>query len=164
MENDNKRCLFNFSPRVAEAFVLELTEVTFGCVAHAWKTEIMQILLSEVLCVCVKDTKQKRFLRSFRKAASWIDRNQGAICENIWCTTESMAESIDCAPAKPSPPKRRCFQMFKKVHHEKWSFATIDKKGDTCMNSQVHSSAVKWLNWWTVECDRQTAFSAARNR
>ena len=46
-------------------------------------------LLSEVLCACVKDMKQKKFLRSFREAASGIDQNQGVICENISCTTES---------------------------------------------------------------------------
>ena len=33
--------------------------------------------------------------------------------------------------------------MFKKVHHEKWSIATVDEKGDTCMNSEVRSSVVK---------------------
>ena len=54
-----------------------------------------------------------------------------------------MAGSIDYAPAKPSPVKRRRFQAFKKVHHEKWSFTTIDKKGDTCVNSEVCSSVVK---------------------
>ena len=78
-------------------------------------------LLLEVLCACVKDMKQKKFLRNFREAASRIDRNHGAICEKVLCTMESMAKSIDCTPAKPSPAKRRCFQTFKKVHHEKWS-------------------------------------------
>ena len=39
---------------------------------------------------------------------------------------ESMAVSIDHAPTKPSPVKRKHFQMFKKVHHEEWSFTTID--------------------------------------
>ena len=57
--------------------------------------------------------------------------------------TESVAESIDRTPSKPSPAKRRGFQMFKKVQHEKWSFATIDEKGDTCVNSEVRSSVVK---------------------
>ena len=52
-------------------------------------------LLSEVLCACAKDTKQKKFLWSFREAASRVDRNQGAICKNVSCTTESMAESFD---------------------------------------------------------------------
>ena len=85
----------------------------------------------EVLCTCAKDTKQKKFLRSFCEAASRIDRNQGAICENVSCTTESMAESIDCAPAKPSPAKRRRFQMLRKASHEKWPFITIDEEGDT---------------------------------
>ena len=75
-----------------------------------------------------------------------------------------MAESIDRTPAKPSPAKRVCFQTFKKVHHEKWSVATVYKKGDTCVNFEVCSSVVKSLNLWTVERDRQTAFSAARNR
>ena len=54
-----------------------------------------------------------------------------------------MAESIDRTPGKPSPVKRRHFQMLKKVHHEKWSCATIYEKGDTCMNSEVHNSVVK---------------------
>ena len=56
---------------------------------------------------------------------------------------KSMAESFDRAPAEPSPMKRRRFQTFKKVHHEKWSSATVDEKGDTCMNSEVRSSVVK---------------------
>ena len=33
--------------------------------------------------------------------------------------------------------------MFKKVHHEKWSLATTDEKGDTCVNSEVRSSVMK---------------------
>ena len=100
-------------------------------------------LVSEVLCTCAKDTKQKKFLRSFCEAASQIDRNQGAICKNISHTTESMDKSIDHTPVKPSPLKRRCFQTFKKVHLEKWSFTTVDEKGDTCVNSEVRSSVVK---------------------
>ena len=99
--------------------------------------------LSEVLCACAKDTKQKKFLRSFCEAASRVDRNQGAICENVSCVTESMAESIDRAPAKLSPAKRTHFQTFKKAYHEKWPFITTDEKGDTCMNSEVRSSVVK---------------------
>ena len=75
-----------------------------------------------------------------------------------------MAESIDHAPAKPSPVKRRHFQTLKKAYHEKWPFITTDEKGDTCMNSEVHSTVVIWLDWQTVECDRQTVFSAAWNR
>ena len=122
--------------------MLELTEVTFGCFAHVRKTEPADLLL-EVLCVCVKDMKQKTFLPSFCEAASRIDWNQGTICENVSCTTESMAQSIDRTPAKPSPAKRRCFQTFKKVHHEKWSFATVDMKDDACVNSEVRSSVVK---------------------
>ena len=146
-----------FFPRVAEVFVLELTEVTFGCIAHAWKTEIMQIY-SWKHSACVKDMKQNKFLWSFCKAASWIDQNRGAICKNALCTLENMAKSIDRAPAKPSPAKRRHFQTFKKVHHK-----TVDEKGDTCVNSEVRSSVVKWMNWQTVKCYWQTAFSAAGN-
>ena len=99
-------------------------------------------LLSEVLCTCTKDTRQK-YLQSFREAASRIDQNQGAINKNIFCTMESMAKSIDHAPAKPSQTKRRRFQTFQKVHHEKWSLASVDEKGDTCVNSEVYSSVVK---------------------
>ena len=54
-----------------------------------------------------------------------------------------MAESIDHAPAKPSPVKRRHFQMFKKAFHEKWPSVTVDKKGDTCVNSEVPSAVVQ---------------------
>ena len=43
-----------------------------------WAKENNADLLSEVLCTCVKDTKQKKFLGSFHKAASREDRNQGA--------------------------------------------------------------------------------------
>ena len=100
-------------------------------------------LPSEVLCACAKDMKQEKFFRSFREAASQVHLNQCAICENVWCTTESMAESVDRKSAKPSPAKRGCFQTFKKVHHEKWSFATVAEKGDTCMNSEVRNSVVK---------------------
>ena len=67
-------------------------------------------LLSEVLCACVKDTKQKKFLQSFWEATSRVDRNQDAVCENVSFTSESMAEFIDRAPTKPSPGKRRRFQ------------------------------------------------------
>ena len=54
-----------------------------------------------------------------------------------------MDESIDRAPAKPSPAKRRRFQMFKKAYHEKWPFVSVDEEGDTCVNSEVRSSVVK---------------------
>ena len=98
------------------------------------------------------------------EAASRIDlQSQGAICKNVSRLRERMAESIDGAPAKPSPVKRRHFQTFKKASHEKWPFITIDEKGDTCVNSEVCSTVVKWLDWQTVEHDQQTAFSAARN-
>ena len=116
-------------------------------------------LLAEVLCACTKDTKQKKLIRSFHEAESWIDWNQDAICQNVLCTTESMAEFIDRTPAKPSPAKRRGFQTFKKVHHEKWCFVTVDEKGNTWVNSEVCSSVVKWLYWWTFGHDQQTAFS-----
>ena len=53
-----------------------------------------------------------------------------------------MAESIGCAPAKPSPVKRRGFQMFKKAYHEKLPFIPVDKKGDACMNGEVGSTVV----------------------
>ena len=54
-----------------------------------------------------------------------------------------MAESTDHATAKRSSMKRRHFQMVKNASHEKWPFVTIDKKGDTCVNSEVCSSVVK---------------------
>ena len=54
-----------------------------------------------------------------------------------------MTESIDRAPAKLSPAERRRFQTFKKAYHEKWPFVTVDKEGDTCVNSEVRSTVVK---------------------
>ena len=70
-------------------------------------------------------------------------QNQGAICKNVACLRESLAESIDHTPIKRSPVKRRRFQTFKKASHEKWPFVTVDEKGDTCENSEVHSIVVK---------------------
>ena len=52
-----------------------------------------------------------------------------------------MAESFDCTPTKLSPAKRRHF--YKKAYHEKQPFVTVDEKGNTCMNSEVHSTVVK---------------------
>ena len=54
-----------------------------------------------------------------------------------------MAESIDHAPANLSALKRRHFQMFKKVYHEKWLFVIVDEEGDTSVNSEVRSTVVK---------------------
>ena len=66
-----------------------------------------------------------------------------------------MAESFDCAPAKLSPVKKRRFQPFKKAYPEKWPFVTVDEKGDTSVNSEVHSTVVKRLDWRTVNHDQQ---------
>ena len=33
--------------------------------------------------------------------------------------------------------------MFKKAFHEKWPSVTVDKKGDTCVNSEVPSAVVQ---------------------
>ena len=41
-----------------------------------------------------------------------------------------MAESIDRAPAKPSPAKKRRFQTFEKACHEKWPLVNKDGKGE----------------------------------
>ena len=101
-------------------------------------------LLSEVLCACAKDTQQKTRRENRRcVAASQVDlQNQGAIFKNLSCTRESIAESIDRAPANQSPVKRRRFQTFEKVYHE-YTMVTIDEKGDTCMDSEVRSTVVK---------------------
>ena len=117
---------------------------------HMHKRQEYADLRMEVLCMCAKDVKQMKFLSSFtkkrcnHKAASQIDlQNHSAICKNVSCSRESMAESIDYAPAKPTPAKRRRFQTFKKAYHEKWPFVTIDEEGDTCVNSEVHVTVVK---------------------
>ena len=72
------------------------------------------------------------------KTASCIElQNQDAICENILCVRESMAESIDHTPAKLSAVKMRHFQMFEKACRERWPFVTTDGKGDTCVDSEI---------------------------
>ena len=97
----------------------------------------------------MKDTKQKKVSPKFpeasiHEAASRIDlQNQSAICKNVLCLREIMAESIDHAPAKLFPAKKRCFQTFKKAYHEKWPFITVNKEGDACMNPEVCSTVVK---------------------
>ena len=50
-EKQQQTLPFQFFMRVAEVFVLDFTEVTFGRVAHAWKTEIMQIY-SQMCSAC----------------------------------------------------------------------------------------------------------------
>ena len=56
-----------------------------------------------------------------------------------------MAGSTDYAAGKSFPVKKRkrCVEMFKKEHHEKWPFITIDKKGDTYIYFEVWSIVVK---------------------
>ena len=54
-----------------------------------------------------------------------------------------MAESIDCAHAKPSSAKRTHFQT--KAYCEKWPFITVDERGDTCVNSELCSSVMKMI-------------------
>ena len=61
-----------------------------------------------------------------------------------------MAESVDRASAKLSSAKRRRFQTFEKICREKKPLVTIDKKGDTCVNSEVPSAVVKLLDLQTV--------------
>ena len=98
-------------------------------------------LLSDVLCVCAKEHRRSFSQVSYREhhiceAASQIDlQNQGAICKNVSCSRESMVESIDHAPSEKD--------TFKKAYHEKWPFVTVDKKSDTCVNSEVCCSLVK---------------------
>ena len=143
-------------------------EATFGCAAHAWKIEICRFALGSALRMHERHEAKKSFSKVSRreyficKAASQIDHwNQGAICKNILCSRESMVESIDHAPAKLSPAKRRCFQTFKKASHEKWPFVIIDEKGDTCMKFPL----LLWNGWtggqwaWLA----RTAFSAVQN-
>ena len=93
---------FPIFPRVTTVFLLELTEATFGHIVnivHARKQKYAD-LLSKL----------------------------GAVCENFSRARESMAESIDRAPAKPSPAKRRRFQTFEKACHEKWPLVAINEK------------------------------------
>ena len=167
--NNNKQSgPSQFFPRVAEVFVPELTEAMFGRIAHAGQTDICRFAFGSAVRVHERHEAKKCSQRECHicKAASQIDlQNLGAICENASCSRESMADFIDCAPTKPSPAKRRCFQRCKKkkAYHEKWPFVTIGKKDDTCVNFEVHSTVVIWLDWWTVERDRQTAFSAVQN-
>ena len=133
--------------------LLVLLSCSWKCSAHAWKTWSRRIFYEVSWrghCI--------------HKAASWIElQNHGAICWYVLCEKESMAGSADCAPAKPSPAKKRWFQKFMKEYLEKWSFITVDEKGDTCMNSEVRTAVLKWLDWRMFECDKLTAFSTAQN-
>ena len=54
-----------------------------------------------------------------------------------------MVKSSDHASVTLSAEKMRHFQMLKKEYCEKCSFVTVDKKGDTCMNSEVCNAVVK---------------------
>ena len=104
--------LFWFLPRVVKAFVPELTKATFVCAVHARKTEICRFALGSALHVCKRQEVKKGFSKVSQrdgyicKATSWTDlHNQGTICKSVLCSRESMAESIECAPAKLSPAK-----------------------------------------------------------
>ena len=96
------------------------------------------------------------------------EQNMGAIFKNIECERESKAGSADCTSAKLSPAKKRHFQTFKKEYHVKWPafiiVMIVDEKGcNTCMNSEVCSTVLKWLDWPTGELDWQMAFLSAQN-
>ena len=113
------------------------------------RQKICRFALGSALQVCARHEAKRVSLEfprrehRIREAASQIDlRNQSTICKNVSCSRESMAESIDHVPAKPSPVKRRRFQTFKKAYHEKWPFITVDKEDDTCVNSEVCSTVV----------------------
>ena len=56
---------FQFFPRVAKAFVPELTEVTFGRVAHTRKTEVMQIYSQK----CSARARKTQSRRSFSEVS-----------------------------------------------------------------------------------------------
>ena len=103
-------------------------------------------LLWEVLCTCVKDTRHKKLLRSFHKAESWIDWNQGAICENVSCLRESMAESIDRAPAKPPPVKRRCFRKCLRKY-TMWSGPSPPLTRKVTLAWTLKFAVVLWNDW-----------------
>ena len=86
------------------------------------------------------------------KAASWIDlQNQGTIYKkNFSCAGGKhcwvfIAYLQNCLQQKGDVSKH-----LKKAYHEKWPFITLDEKGDTCVNSEVLSTVVKWLDWRTV--------------
>ena len=103
-------------------------------------------LVLEVLCACAKDTKQKKSLWSFCEAASRVDRNQGAICENILCMMESMAESVDHAPAKPSPVKRRCFRKCLRKY-TMWSGPSPPLTRKVTLAWTLKFAVVLWNDW-----------------
>ena len=125
-------------------------------------------LISEVLCACAKDTKQKKFPEENigvpKLQAESIFRIRAPFVKKTFCVwRKAWLECFDCTPAKLSPVTSRCFQMHKKAYDEKWPFTTTDEKGDACMHSEVRSTVVKWLDWRTVKRDQQTVFSAAWN-
>ena len=99
---------------------------SWKCSVRVWKTWSRSFFEVSIREHCI------------REAESWIDLwNKDAICKNISST-------------KPSLVKRRRFQMFKKAYHEKWPCITVDEKSYTCVNSEVCSTVVKWLDWLTL--------------
>ena len=124
----------------------EFTKASFGRIAHVQKIEICRFALGSALHLHERQEAKKVFQREHHicEAASRLDlRNQSANCKNVLCSRESVADSIDRTPAKLSPAKRRRIQMFKKKHTMRSGlFVTIDEKGDTCVNSEVHSTVV----------------------
>ena len=77
-ENKQTRPFWS-SPRVAEAFVLELNWATFGCFVRVWKIEICRFALGSALHVRERHEARKNFPEvsrrehRIREAASWID-------------------------------------------------------------------------------------------
>ena len=91
---------------------------------HARKKEVYRFVLGSSLHVRERQ-EQKKFLEE-NMASAKVQAEQSFRIRApfaIYVPWER-AESTDCAPAKPPPVKRRCFQTFKKEHHEKQSFIT----------------------------------------
>ena len=160
----------DFSLRVAEVFCTGNFRSHFWMWCACSKDRNMQICFWKCFAHARQTWNRRSFFKIFQRehriheAARWIDlQNQGTICKNVSCVRENMAESISCTPAKLSLAKRRHFQTLKKAYHKKWPFVTTDEKDDTCVKFKICSSIVKWLDWWTVEHDQQTVFSATQN-
>ena len=150
---------YHFFLRVAEAFCTRTYQSHFwthytcakdrsmqicfwNCSVRAWKTRSrwsFSTVSQREHCIC--------------RDASRIDlRNQGA----IHVRGEAQLSLLITHLQNHFELKWDVSKHWKKGYYEKWPSVNVNEKGDTCMNPEVRSTGVKWLDWCTVQRDRQT--------
>ena len=107
---------FRFLPRVAEAFWTGTYQHLFGMCCACMKDRNMEICTGKCSVCMWKTWSGRSFFEisqrehSTKLQAEYSFRTQGAICRNVLCEKESIAESSDCAPVKPPPAKNWHFK------------------------------------------------------